>query len=98
MSEAISNGPRLSLWNKDGPLRVLLIENSEEDASLNLHALERAGFLCQPSTISTREELLGLFPRFAYDVVLADYRLPSWTGMDAFTAIREAGAIFPSSW
>lgn len=95
MSAAISAASRKSLWNQDGPLRVLLIENSEEDAALNLHELQRAGFHCQPSTISTHADLLGLFPRFAFDIVLADYRLPSWTGMDAFAAIRRAGRDIP---
>jgi two-component system, cell cycle sensor histidine kinase and response regulator CckA len=95
MSETGSNAAQTSLWNRDAPLRVLIIENSEADAALNLHELERAGFQCRSRTIATRQELTDLFPQFPFDVVLADYRLPSWNGMDAFAAIREAGRDVP---
>ena len=33
--------------------------------------------------------------RFPFDIVLADYRLPGWTGMDAFSAMRQAGRDVP---
>lgn len=95
MSETTPTAARTTLWNKDGPLRVLLIENSEADAELNLHELKRAGFHCQSRLVSKREQLAELFPRFAFDIVLADYRLPDWTGMDAFRAIRETGGDVP---
>jgi two-component system, cell cycle sensor histidine kinase and response regulator CckA len=95
MNETGSTSGRTSLWNMDAPLRVLLIENSEQDAALNLHELERAGFQCRSRVIATRKELLDLCPRFPFDIVLADYRLPGWNGMDAFAAIREAGRDVP---
>ena len=92
---AASSTVGTSLWNMSAPLRVLVIENSEADAALNLHELERAGFQCRPRVIGRREELLDLFPRFPFDIVLADYRLPNWNGMDAFAAIRDAGRDVP---
>ncbi|HWX38495.1 MAG TPA: response regulator [Candidatus Sulfotelmatobacter sp.] len=95
MSEAGATAMRTAVWNMDAPLRVLLIENSEADAELNLHELKRAGFKCQSRLISTREELLEFFPRFSFDIVLADYRLPTWTGMDAFAALRHTGRDVP---
>ncbi len=95
MSDAVSSAARISLWNKDMPLRILLIENSEEAAARNLHELERAGFHCQPRTMSSSQELISIFPRFPFDIVLAGYRLPGWTGMDAFTQIRQAGGDAP---
>ena len=95
MTETFSPTTRTALWNKDAPLRVLIIENSEVDAALNLDELKRAGFRCQSQLISTREELLEFFPRFAFDIVLADYRLPNWTGMDAFAVLRQAGRDTP---
>lgn len=95
MSDTRCNTVRTCFWNMGAPLRVLVIENAEADAALNLHELERAGFQCRSRIIGTRGELLDLFPRFPFDIVLADYRLPSWNGMDAFAAIRDAGRDVP---
>jgi DNA-binding NtrC family response regulator len=77
------------------PLHALLIVNSGADAEKNLRELNHAGFICQPQIIATHGELLELLGRFPFDVVLADYQLPGWTGMDAFFAMREAGRDVP---
>lgn len=95
MSQTVINALPTSLWNISAPLRAMLIENSVADAELNLHELERAGFQCEPQIIATREEFLEHLGRFPFDVVLADYRLPGWTGMDAYSAMREAGHDAP---
>jgi DNA-binding response OmpR family regulator len=72
------------------PLRVLVIEHATADAELYLHELQRAGFQCRPHIVGTPEEFLDHFWHFQYDIVLADYRLPNWTGMDALAEIRKA--------
>jgi len=95
MSQTITNALLTKLWNMAAPLHVMLIENTTADAELILHKLERAGFQCQPQIIATRAELLEHLGRFPFDVVLADYRLPGWTGMDAFSTIRQAGRDVP---
>ena len=95
MSQTIANPTLTNLWNLSAPLHVLLIENSLPDAELNLHELGGAGFQCQPLIVSTRAEFLEQFERFPFDVVLADYRLPGWTGMEAFGAMRQAGRDTP---
>lgn len=95
MSQTLTSSPLTTLWNMDAPLHALLIENSAADAELNIHELARSGFQCQPQIISTRAEFLEQAGRFPYDIVLADYRLPGWTGMDAFSAMRQAGRDVP---
>ena len=95
MSQATANVSLPKLWNMDAPLHLLLIENSVADAELNLHELSHAGFQCKPQIIATRAELLEHLGRFPFDIVLADYRLPGWTGMDAFAAMRQAGRDIP---
>jgi two-component system, cell cycle sensor histidine kinase and response regulator CckA len=95
MSQTVTNASLTTLWNMDAPLHALLIENSAPDAELNLHELTRAGFQCQPRIIATRAEFLEQVERFPFDIVLADYRLPGWTGMDAFSAMRQAGRDVP---
>lgn len=39
------------------PLRLLLVENSPEDAELILHGLHRAGFELAPERVETADEL-----------------------------------------
>jgi PAS domain S-box-containing protein len=95
MSQLVANAPLTTLWNMTAPLHAMLIENSVEDAELNLHELERAGFRCAPQIISTRAEFLEQLGRFPFDIVLADYRLPDWNGMDAFSEMRQAGRDVP---
>jgi two-component system, cell cycle sensor histidine kinase and response regulator CckA len=95
MSQTTTNVSPTMLWNRSAPLHVMLIENSRADAELNLHELERAGFKCMPQIIETRAEFLEQVGRFPFDIVLADYRLPGWTGMDAFSAMRQAGRDVP---
>jgi two-component system cell cycle sensor histidine kinase/response regulator CckA len=95
MSQTITNAAATVLWNKSAPLHVLVIENSMADAELNLHELEHAGFICEPRIIVTHAEFLEQVGRFPFDIVLADYRLPGWTGMDAFSAMRQAGHDAP---
>src|SRR5690348_735709 len=95
MSQTTAPASLTTLWNMNAPLHVMIIENSMADAELNLHELERSGFHCKPQIVATRAELLQQFGRFPFDIVLADYRLPGWTGMDAFSAIRQAGRDVP---
>jgi two-component system cell cycle sensor histidine kinase/response regulator CckA len=95
MSQTTANVALTTLWNMGAPLHVMIIENSLADAELNLHELGDAGFQCKPQIVATRAEFLAHLGRFPFDVVLADYRLPGWTGMDAFSAMRQAGRDVP---
>ena len=95
MSQTATRLPHVTSWNMASPLRILVIEHSTADAELSLHELQQAGFQCRPHIVGTLEEFLDHFRRFHYDIVLADYRLPGWTGMDALTVIRNSGDEIP---
>ena len=95
MSQTATRLPQVTAWNMASPLRVLVIEHATADAELYLHELQQAGFQCRPHIVGTPEEFLDHFRRFQYDIVLADYRLPNWAGMDALAEIRKAGNEIP---
>jgi two-component system cell cycle sensor histidine kinase/response regulator CckA len=95
MSQTTSYAPISTEWNMATPLRVMVIENSVADAELTVQQLQQNGFQCRPQIVDTRSEFLTQLARFPYDIVLADYRLPGWTGMDAFFALRESGHDVP---
>jgi PAS domain S-box-containing protein len=95
MSQTTSTSALTKFWNMSAPLHPLLIENSASEAEKNVYELQRAGFQCKPQIISSRQELLDHVARFPYDVVLSNYRLRGWTGIDAFGAVRSAGREVP---
>jgi two-component system, cell cycle sensor histidine kinase and response regulator CckA len=95
MNQTVVRAPLSTLWNMSAPLRVLVIEESPADAELNINELQKAGFDCCSQVVSTRAEFLAQLGRFPYDIVLASYRLPDWTGMEAFSAMRQAGRETP---
>jgi PAS domain S-box-containing protein len=76
-------------------LRVLIVEHDIADAELNVHALKTAGFSVHADIAGNAEEFRALLLANSYDVVLADYRLPSWTGMDALRELRSLGFDIP---
>jgi PAS domain S-box-containing protein len=73
------------------PLRVLILEHAPADAELTVAALERAAYDVQATVVAGRDEFLAALAGETYDVVLADYRLPDWNGLDAFADLRIHG-------
>jgi two-component system cell cycle sensor histidine kinase/response regulator CckA len=77
------------------PLRVLIVEHSRHDIELILFELQDSGYRVEPTLVETRDEFLAVLAKQTFDVVLADYRLPGWCGLDAFADLREAGKDIP---
>lgn len=76
------------------PLRVLLVEDRASDASLLVHELLRAGFVAKWQRVETESEYLAsLDPEL--DVILADYALPQFSGLEALRLMHERGLKIP---
>ena len=69
-------------------LRVLLVEDSADDAALMLRELARAGHSVEHGGVETGQELVTTLEGGDWDVVLADYALPSFGGLDALGIVR----------
>ena len=76
-------------------LRLLLLEDAPADADLALAALGEAGFECEAEVADGREDFERLFGPERYDLVIADYSLPSYTGLDALVHVRRADVLLP---
>ncbi|HEX5092662.1 MAG TPA: PAS domain S-box protein [Burkholderiales bacterium] len=76
-------------------LRVLLLEDSKADAELSLAALAAARLDCVADIATRREEFERCYAAGRYDVVLADYNLPGYTGLDALARVRQEDALQP---
>jgi two-component system sensor histidine kinase UhpB len=81
--------------NTARPLRVLLVEDSENDAALLELALFRAGFASQCERVDTREALAAALDRQEWDVVIADYVMPQFDGLTALAVVKEKGLDLP---
>src|SRR5580658_7286555 len=76
------------------PLRVLMLEDRQDDARLILHELRRAGFEPIGERVETETEFLAhLDP--ALDVILADYHQPQFDALRALRLERERGLNVP---
>jgi len=76
-------------------MRVLLVEDSEDDAALVLRALRRGGYSVHSERVQERAELRGALAHAAWDVVLADYDMPRFTGLEALKVVQESGFDLP---
>ena len=76
-------------------LRVLLVEDSENDALLLEIELQRAGYdpVCQ--RVETREALSAALVSEPWDLVIADYVLPRFNGLEALAQVKAKGLDLP---
>lgn len=77
------------------PLRLLLIEDSEDDALLLELELRNGGFDPDLVRVDTPQKLEAALDGNTWDAVIADYNLPSFTGLDALRIIRAKGLDLP---
>ena len=69
-------------------IRVLLVEDSEDDVRLMVRTLKRDGFEPSVCVVQTGDEMLEALGAGEWDVVISDFQLPHFTGLDAVTLLR----------
>jgi PAS domain S-box-containing protein len=70
-------------------LHVLILEDDPLDAELEIATLEKAGYECLWDRVETRLEFLSQLETKHYDLILADFNLPTFDGMTALRLILE---------
>jgi PAS domain S-box-containing protein len=65
------------------PLRVLLVEDSEDDALLLLRELQRGGYEPEYERVDTPEAMERALSGSAWDVIFSDYRMPRFEAPEA---------------
>jgi signal transduction histidine kinase len=68
-------------------IRVLLVEDSEEDALLILRQLQKGGYVVEAKRVDTEESLTEAL-RQPWDVVVSDYHMPRFDGLRALDVVR----------
>jgi PAS domain S-box-containing protein len=77
------------------PLRVLIVEDSEDDLALLLRELIRGGFEPIHERVETTEEMSEALKRKEWDIVVADYVLPKFSGIQALRVLKESRLDLP---
>ncbi len=89
------SAPHIELPSPSSPLRILLLEHSPQDASSILRELRNAGISVDPTILHQRSAFESALSSQSFAAVLAAYNLPGWTGLDAFSHLRQAGNDTP---
>src|SRR5215831_5551195 len=70
------------------PLRILHLEDEPDFSNLVQSLLEKEGLKAELTLVSTREEFEKALSTDEFDLILADYLLPSCNGLEALSLAR----------
>ncbi|MHB1238237.1 MAG: putative bifunctional diguanylate cyclase/phosphodiesterase [Gallionella sp.] len=77
------------------PLRVLIVEDSEDDAELLLRELRRGGYAPDYERVETHQAMDEALSRQSWDLIVSDYAMPQFNGLQALTLARDMGRDIP---
>lgn len=77
------------------PLHILLIEDSEVDAELLLEQIRHAGYEPIYRRIDTAAATLDALTNEAWEIVISDYTMPQYSGLDALKLVKQHDPDLP---
>jgi PAS domain S-box-containing protein len=75
-------------------LRALIVEDSPDDVELILLELEAAGYAVESKIVETEAAMEAVLPE-GWDIILSDYLLPRFDGLQALQVIHRSGLQIP---
>ena len=76
-------------------LRVLIVEDSEDDALLAVHELKRGGYEPTWERVDTAKGMSTALSKQTWDVIIADYRMPNFSAPAALKLLQKSGLDLP---
>ncbi len=76
-------------------LRVLIVEDSEEDALLLVRELKRGGYEPTYERVDTASATQAALERQRWDLVIGDHSMPGFSGTAALALVRDRGLDIP---
>jgi signal transduction histidine kinase len=76
-------------------LRLLQVEDSEDDADLIRFELERVGFVLDARRVDSEAAFIDALETDKWDVVISDFHMPAFDGLRAYTIYRARGFDSP---
>ena len=77
------------------PLRVLIAEDSEDDALLLVRELKRGGYEPTYERVASAAAMAAALDRRGWDLVIGDHSMPHFSGLTALSLVRERGLDVP---
>lgn len=77
------------------PLRLLIIEDSSDDAQLMVRDIQRGGYDVQFERVETEAAVRAALEREEWDLILCDYTLPAFNAVRALELVRASGHDLP---
>ncbi|HEY9724839.1 MAG TPA: ATP-binding protein [Chroococcales cyanobacterium] len=77
------------------PLRVLIVEDSQDDAELVAYELKRGGYDSVVERVDTPTAMKTALDKQQWDIIIADYTLPSFSAPAALNLLKERGLDLP---
>ncbi len=77
------------------PLRILIVEDSPEDVELLVRELVRGGFTLSYERVDTGPAMKSALTAQPWDLVIADYSLPLFSGPAALEILRQSELDIP---
>jgi PAS domain S-box-containing protein len=76
-------------------LSVLNVEDSQDDSDLLLLHLKKAGYQLHLERVETAGTMRFALQERSWDIIISDYRMPNFSGMEAFAVLRESKLDIP---
>jgi len=85
----------LSETSKPQPLRLLMVEDSEDDTLLTILALKKGGYDPVYELVEDAGAMRKALLEKSWDVILCDYQMPQFNGPAAIAILKETGIDIP---
>ncbi len=77
------------------PIRVLIVEDSEDDSEMVVRELKRGGYDVKCKRVESPAALEAACEVQEWDLVISDFSMPMFSGMDALALVRKMRADVP---
>lgn len=77
------------------PLKALIIEDSEADCLLLVNLLEISGYILEHRLVDNADDMRKALEENIWDIVISDYNMPRFTGLDALKLLKKKYAHIP---
>jgi PAS domain S-box-containing protein len=80
---------------KDQLIRLLIIEDSEDDALLIIHGLKKGGYNPVYERVETAAAMKKALKERQWDIILCDYKMPNFSAPSAIALLKEIKTDIP---
>ena len=77
------------------PLKVLIVEDSDDDAILLIRMLNKGGYDVSYLRVENEEDTHAALVQESWDVIISDYSLPNFNGLAALKLLHELDVDLP---